>query len=96
MYLEENHDYAESFSIHCSGIDNQLSPDKQSVLIHQVFENSPASRAGIKVDSELVSVNDKTIKPANMQEMIRLLKVDGSSVDLVVKQDGAKKVLPFN
>lgn len=91
LYLEENQDHAEYFSINCSGIDIQLSPDKQKVLIHQVYENSPATKAGIKVNSELVSVNGKTIKQTNMQEMIRLLKVDGSSVDIVVNQDGAEK-----
>ena len=48
MYLEENSDHAEYFSINCSGIDVQLSPDKKGVLIHQVYENSPASAAGIK------------------------------------------------
>ena len=91
MYLEKNGSFDEPYSLNCSGIDVQLSRDKQKVMIHQVYENSPAAEAGIKINSELVSVNGKSSQEINMQEIIRLLKEDGKSVDLVVKQDGAEK-----
>jgi len=91
MYFEKNGSFDEPYSLNCSGIDVQLSRDKQKVMIHQVYENSPAAEAGIKINSELVSVNGKSSQEINMQEIIRLLKEDGKSVDLVVKQDGAEK-----
>jgi len=93
MYLEKNSKYDEPFAINCSGLDLQLSPDKQDVLVHQIIENGPAEKAGIKKDAQIMSVNGKSVKEINMQEIIRLLKIDGSSIDLVVKQDGAEKAV---
>lgn len=91
MYLEKNQSYDEPLIINCSGIDIQLSPDKQKVLIHQVFENSPAAAAGIKVNSELISINGKSAKEVDMQDIVKMLKEDGKTVNLKVKQDGAEK-----
>lgn len=91
MYLEKNNSYDDPFLINCSGIDIQLSPDKQRVLIHQVIENSPAEKAGIKVNEELISINGKTTKEVHIGEIKDLLKQDGSSVVLVLKQDGVEK-----
>jgi len=93
MYFEKNKSFDAPFAINCSGIDVQLSEDKQKVLIHQVFENSPASEAGIKVNAELISINGKTTKEVNMQDIIKMLKKDGETVELVVKQDGAEKTV---
>ena len=91
MYLEKNQSFDEPLIINCSGIDIQLSSDKKKVLIHQVFENSPAAAAGIKVNSELLSVDGKPAKELDMQEIIRTLKQDGKTVSLKIKQDGEEK-----
>ena len=91
MYLEKNKSYGEAFVVNCSGLDVQLSPDKSKVLIHQVFENSQAEQAGIKQNAELVSLNGKPASDFDMAEITKMLKKDGSSIDLVVRQDGAEK-----
>jgi len=91
MYLEKNGSYTDPYAINCSGIDIQLSQDKGHVLVHQVFENSPASEAGIEVNAELISVNGKSTSEINLQDIIHLLKIDGTSIDLVLKQGGNKK-----
>jgi len=91
MYLEKNQSFDEPLIINCSGIDIQLSSDKKKVLIHQVFENSPAAAAGIKVNAELLSVDGKSAKDLDMQEIIKTLKQEGKTVSLKIKQDGAEK-----
>lgn len=93
MYLEKNSSFNDPFALDCSGIDVQLSKDKQKVMIHQVFENSPAEEAGIKANSELVSINGKTIKDINMPDIVKMLKKDGSSVDLVINEGGTEKAI---
>ncbi len=91
IYLEKDHTYDANFKVNCSGIDVQLSKDKKKVLIHQVFENSPASEAGIKVDAELLKINGKSMVEINLAEVKKILKKDGETVDLVVSQEGSEK-----
>jgi C-terminal processing protease CtpA/Prc len=95
MYLEKNKSYDDPLIINCSGMDVQLSEDKQKVLIHQVYENSPASKAGIKVNAELISINGESASEHDMQDIIQMLRKEGSIVELVVKQDGTEKSVSF-
>lgn len=89
LYLVHNRRYGVEIHANCSGIDVQLSPDKEKVLIHQVFEDSPASEAGIIVNSELVSVNGMKAKDEmNMADIKFLLREPGEKVNLVVRQNG--------
>ncbi len=94
MYWEKNESYATGFTVNASGIELQLSKDKSKVLIHKVFDNSPASAAKIATDSELNEVNGKLaieIGIADLREMLKKdgtkvnLKVDGKSIDLTLK-----------
>jgi C-terminal processing protease CtpA/Prc len=91
IYLEKNKSFDEPLVINCCGIDIQLSENKQKVLIHQVYENSPASKAGIEVNSELLSINRKIVKEVNMQDIIQMLKKEGSIVNPLVKQNEVEK-----
>ena len=93
IYLEKDHTYDANFKVNCSGIDVQLSKDKKKVLIHQVFENSPASEAGIKVDDELLKINGKSMLEINLAEIKKILKKEGETVEIVVSQAGAEKTV---
>lgn len=91
LYLEKDNTYDANFKVNCSGIDVQLAEDKKSVLIHQVFENSPASEAGIKLNAELLSINGQSMSEINLADVKKLLKQEGETVEIVVKQDGSEK-----
>lgn len=91
IYLEKDKTYTANFKVNCSGFDVQLANDKKTVLIHEVFENSPASEAGIKINDELIKINGKTMDQVNLQDVKKLLKIEGEKVDLVVNQDGVEK-----
>lgn len=91
IYLEKDHTYDANFKVNCSGIDVQLGADKKTVLIHQVFEDSPASEAGINVDAELVKINGQSMDEINLAEVKKLLKQEGETVELLVRQDGSEK-----
>lgn len=93
IYLERDHTYDSNFKVNCSGIDVQLSKDKERVLIHQVFDDSPASEAGIKLNDELLKVNGKTMDEMNLAEVKKALKQEGETVELVIKQGGAEKTI---
>ncbi len=91
LYVQKDHTYDANFQVNCSGIDVQLSSNKDKVMIHQVFDDSPASEAGIKVNAELVKINGKTMADINLADVKKMLKMKGETVNLVVKQDGAEK-----
>ena len=86
MYWEKNESYDSGFAINASGMTFQLSKDKSKVLINKVFENSPASAAGITLNAELNEVNGKSALEMGLADLRDLMKKDGSKVN--VKIDG--------
>lgn len=91
LYLEKDHTYDANFKVNCSGLDVQLDYDKKTVLIHQVFENSPASEAGIKLNDQLVKINGKGMDEVNLAEVKKMLKQEGETVELLINQGGTEK-----
>ncbi|MEM9894846.1 MAG: aspartyl protease family protein [Bacteroidota bacterium] len=91
IYLTKDETYEPFFNVNCSGIDVQLSTDKKKVLIHRVFENSPAKAAGIAVNAELIKINGKSMASINLPEIKKTLRKDGENVQLVVKQNGEER-----
>ncbi|PIB35142.1 hypothetical protein BFP72_06900 [Reichenbachiella sp. 5M10] len=90
MYWEKNESYDEEFPVNCSGIELQLSKDKSQVLVHKVFEDSPAAEANIATDAVIESVNGTmatTLGLAKLREMFSQtgtieLVIDGEAVNL--------------
>ena len=91
LYLTKNGRWGEQFHVNCSGIDLQKDHDKNKVLIHYVFENSPASEAGIKVNSELLKLNGITMSEINMADVKKALRQNGDTAELLLLQDGEEK-----
>lgn len=91
ILLEKNSRYDETYAVNCSGIDVQLSKDKSKVLIHQVFEGSPAASNGIQVNDELVSINGQSAMDLGIPGIEKLLKSSGSTVKLSIKSGGSSK-----
>lgn len=88
MYWEPNQSFDKGFEVNCSGLELQLSKDKSQVLVHKVFENSPASEAGVAVDAVLESVNGQPAIEIGLADLRKILGSNGESVSLII--DGAK------
>ncbi|MEP1097151.1 MAG: aspartyl protease family protein [Cyclobacteriaceae bacterium] len=91
LYLNRNSRWGEQFHVNCSGIEIQKDHDKNKVLIHHVFEDSPASEVGLQVDAELIKVNGMTMSEISMADVKKLLRQDGETAELIVLQDGTEK-----
>jgi C-terminal processing protease CtpA/Prc len=91
LYLVKDHAYEPQFSVNCSGIDLQLSRDKERMLIHEVIQNSPASEAGIQENDELISINGTDVNDIDMPDITKMLKRKGETVNLVVKSNGKER-----
>jgi predicted aspartyl protease len=91
IWIDKNSHFGEKLNINSSGIDIQMSKDMKKVLIHQVFDDSPASEAGIKENAELLSVEGKSALAYALPDIRTLLRRSGESVSLKIKQDGQEK-----
>ncbi len=93
LYFEKNSNFGKALAVNCSGIDLQLSPDKQKLLIHQVFEDSPASEAGIELNDELISINNKPVADLALPDIKEMLRQEGETVKLVLLDEGKEKTV---
>ena len=91
IYFEKNQDFENEFTVNASGIYLQLSEDQQKVLAHKVYEDSPAQKAGIAQNAELIKVNGKDISEYTLPALRSLLLKSNTNVELVVIQDGKEK-----
>jgi predicted aspartyl protease len=88
IWIKKNSHFGEKFNVNSSGIDLQMSKDMRRVMIHRVFEDSPADVAGIKENAELVSIDGKLAVSIPLPEIQAMLRRSGQAVPLVVKQSG--------
>jgi len=62
-------------------------------IVFDVYKNSPADKAGIKPNDEIIKVNGKDINEENYQNISTYLEKDKSN-EIIVKRDG--KEITFN
>ena len=62
-------------------------------MVYQVYEDSPAEKAGIKADDEIININGTEVSNENYQQIAELLDKKKENV-VVVKRDN--KELTFN
>lgn len=93
IYFVKNQKFDETFSVNASGVYLQLSKDMSKVLVHRVYDNSPASKAGIKTDSEILKVNGKDAREYSLPQLRELLENTGSDVELTINQNGAEQTV---
>jgi hypothetical protein len=93
LYFEKNANFGKTLSINCSGIDLQLSKNKKKLLVHRVFEDSPADEAGIKVDAEFLSINGESADDLTLPQINNMLKKEGETVSVTLNQDGKEKTV---
>ncbi len=96
IFFEKNKNFEKNFSVNASGIYLQLSEDQQKVLVHKVYDNSPAQKAGLMQDAELVKVNGKDVGSFSLPELRALLLKIDTKVELVVKQEGKEKTVKLD
>ena len=67
--------------------------EKEGALISQLYEGSPAEKAGLKVGDIVIEIDGKEIE--NSQSVVRevLKKQVGQQVEIVVLRDGKRKTV---
>lgn len=78
------------------GIGAQIKYDEKSeyVVIEEVFEASPAEKAGLKKDDMIIKVNDIDAKKMSVSKVAELVKgKDGTSVSITIRRGEEEKVI---
>lgn len=97
IYMDQ--DTSESFNETVNGeyqgIGAKVMQQNDQVVVYSVFENSPASRAGLKKDDIILSVAGKNTKGKSLSEITAILKDGkrGSKVKIKIERDGEEKEL---
>jgi C-terminal processing protease CtpA/Prc len=93
IFLQKNKMFDEPLIVNASGMDIQLSKDKKNLLIHQVYDNSPAENAGIMENDVLLKVNGKSAMEMGIPSVKEILQNAGEKVELVISQRGVEKTV---
>lgn len=91
IWLDKNSHYGEKFNVNSSGLDLQLSKDMFRVMIHQVFEDSPAAKAGIKENTELVALNGTPVYEYKLPDIEKILRRSGTTAVLTLRENGKEQ-----
>ncbi|MDW3210940.1 MAG: aspartyl protease family protein [Reichenbachiella sp.] len=84
MYWEQAKSYGDAFPVNASGIELQLSKDKSEVLVHKVFDNSPAYEAGVEVESVIESVDGESATELGLAKLREIFAQDGENVIVTI------------
>ncbi len=88
IFLKDND--AESLSETLDGTYEGIGIVEIGNVVFNVYKDSPAEKAGIKPNDEIVKVNDKKINNKNYNKICKYLYKDKENV-IVVKRDGKEK-----
>ncbi len=92
VYMDE--DTSESFNEtvngEYTGIGAQVTQRDGKSVVHSVFDNSPASKAGLKKDDIILEVAGKSVEGKSLSEITAILKgeKEGTKVKVKIERDG--------
>jgi len=85
MILEKNTNYNLWDRYNTSGL--QLIQDGRKILVYQVIKNSPAEKVKIKINDEILSINQIPVSNYSMQKIREILsQEEGTEIELRLKR----------
>ncbi len=94
MNEETSEDFNETVNGSYIGIGATVAISEQKAIVASIFENSPADKAGMKVNDQLIKVAGKNIEDKNLSDISKLIKgKKGTKLKVVILRDGEEKEL---
>lgn len=88
---EEYEKLVEDLSGDFVGIGVYIKEDKGSIIITESIKGSPAEKAGLKPQDEIISVDGKSVKGKSLEEVTRLIKgAPGTTVKIGINRNNRK------
>lgn len=102
--LDKNSSYVggsdSNFSIYLEGTYEgtgiQVYNDGDNIVIYAVFENTPASKAGLKAGDIIVKINDTETSGMSVSDFSDLVKKEKDSFNITYKRDGKEKTVKLS
>ncbi len=93
----KNSDFLDPFSYNMTGIELSAPyPGINYYTITQIREGSPAEKAGLQVDDEIISINNKKATELSMNEMYKTFQLkNGKKIKMVINRNGERKKIEF-
>ncbi len=88
FFFTPNSRYGKTHLINSAGVEILLSEDKERIMVHDIFEGSPAEEVGILEGDELLKVDGKDAKTLSFAEIREILMNEGESVTLQLSRNG--------
>jgi len=100
VYMDEeaSESFNETVNGEYRGIGAQVMQKDDKVIVHSVFKNSPADKAGLKKDDVILMVAGKSVEGKSLVEITDILKgeKEGTKVKVKVDRNGTQKVLTLS
>jgi len=93
----KNEDFPDPFAYNMAGIELTAPyPGLNYYTISQIREESPAEKAGLLVNDEIISINRAKVSDLTMNEVYKKFQLkDGKKIIMVVNRNGEKKKIEF-
>jgi C-terminal processing protease CtpA/Prc len=89
LILERNSDFEEPSEYDMSGVSfRAYGNDFRTFRVYQVLDDSPAAKAGLRVDDVLAAIDGVPASRLTLEQILQMLKVDGCEYELGIKRGG--------
>ncbi|MBE3568865.1 MAG: S41 family peptidase [Bacillales bacterium] len=96
MDAETAHQFNDSLDSAFEGIGAEISVKDGKLLIVSPLKDSPAEKAGLKPNDQIIKVNGKNVEGVDLYKATKKIRgKKGTTVTLEVRRDGAAKPLTF-
>ncbi|MEK5323276.1 S41 family peptidase [Aeribacillus sp. FSL M8-0254] len=96
MDKETVRQFTESLDSSFEGIGAEIGMNNGKITIISPFKNSPAEKAGLKPNDEIVKIDGKTISSSDLHDAVLKIRGEkGTTVKLAIRRPGSKDLLFF-
>jgi len=99
VYLtpEQNENFNENISGKYSGVGIQLGYQDQRMVVIAPLDETPAQRAGVKPNDQILKIGDKNAAEITLPEAVTLIRGNaGTSIKLTLLSDGSEEPYEIN
>jgi len=97
MDKETTEQFTQSLGSSFEGIGAEVGMNNGKMIIVSPFKNSPAEKAGLKPNDEIIKIDEITVEGLNLHEAVLKIRGEkGTTVKLTVERAGHKEPLVFH
>lgn len=96
VYFQKNSKFDEEFYINASGLYLQFDDRMEKLLVHRIYDASPARMVDIKIFAQVRGIEGRSVSEYTLPEIRELLSQANKEVELTLLQDGEEKIVKLS